>query len=324
MSRWKNIRHSLEHAAAVAMSRMVPHLSRPALLTSANLLGQLAFRIDRRGRATALENLHLIFPDWPAGKHAEIALASYRNLARTVLDLFWSPNLTPQNRHHYIREDLHIDPSHPHSSTLWITPHFGNFEWLSISSGLFGSQIKIIAQDFKNPALTPIFQALRTSTGNQAIPRNRAAIRLFKHLKGGGQSALLSDLTIRPSNAATIIECFGRKVSVTALHGVLASRTGASITTAYSLPKNDGTYTHVIGPAFDVGNATPQEIAQRCWDEFEPVIREHPEYWMWPYKFWRYLPADTDPATYPSYANRSKPFDRLLNSQSQPGSSPQS
>jgi hypothetical protein len=54
-----------------------------------------------------------------------------------------------------------------------------------------------------------------------------------------------------------------------------------------------------------------QAAAQACWDVFEPVLRDHPEQWMWLYKHWRYLPEGADPAHYPAYANRSKAFDRL-------------
>jgi len=57
-----------------------------------------------------------------------------------------------------------------------------------------------------------------------------------------------------------------------------------------------------------------RKIVQTCWDGFEPIIRQHPEQWLWVYKHWRYLPASID-RPYPFYANRSERFDRELENQ---------
>jgi Kdo2-lipid IVA lauroyltransferase/acyltransferase len=54
------------------------------------------------------------------------------------------------------------------------------------------------------------------------------------------------------------------------------------------------------------------EIAQACWDQFEPYVREHPAPWMWMYKHWRYRPAAADPAEYPFYSNVSPAFEQRL------------
>jgi hypothetical protein len=57
--------------------------------------------------------------------------------------------------------------------------------------------------------------------------------------------------------------------------------------------------------------ATPQEIAQACWDCFEPAVRRNPAPWLWMYKHWRYLPPDAQ-RPYPEYANPSPHFRRLI------------
>jgi hypothetical protein len=60
-----------------------------------------------------------------------------------------------------------------------------------------------------------------------------------------------------------------------------------------------------------------QEITQACWNQFEPIIRENPDYWLWVYKHWRYRPS-TAVNTYPFYANRSTQFDLEIESQEHP------
>ena len=55
-----------------------------------------------------------------------------------------------------------------------------------------------------------------------------------------------------------------------------------------------------------------QAAAQRCWNAFEPAIRARPEYWMWMYKHWRYLPTPKPDAAYPDYAQYWKEFAKLV------------
>jgi len=63
---------------------------------------------------------------------------------------------------------------------------------------------------------------------------------------------------------------------------------------------------------------THQQIAQACWDSFEPYVRKNPAPWLWMYKHWRYRPSDAQ-RPYPFYANVEPRFDKLLKSEeSQP------
>ena len=61
----------------------------------ANCLGSLVFFFDKRGKQVARANLDAAFGDsrTPAEKR-RIAVGSYRTFARTMLELFWSPNLS--------------------------------------------------------------------------------------------------------------------------------------------------------------------------------------------------------------------------------------
>ena len=77
-------------------------------------------------------------------------------------------------------------------------------------------------------------------------------------------------------------------------------------------PLPDGRYRLVFHPPLNLpSGASAREIAQACWDQFEPVIRENPAPWLWMYKHWRYLPARPD-RPYPFYANSLRPFEDIL------------
>ena len=60
---------------------------------------------------------------------------------------------------------------------------------------------------------------------------------------------------------------------------------------AVTEPYPDGTLTAILHPGLTFPpDATLQEIAQQCWDFFEPILRKRPELWLWPYKHFRYRP----------------------------------
>jgi hypothetical protein len=48
----------------------------------------------------------------------------------------------------------------------------------------------------------------------------------------------------------------------------------------------------------------------------EPMIKKNPELWLWSYKQWRYKPSTALEGQYPFYANTTKRFDEILESQS--------
>jgi Kdo2-lipid IVA lauroyltransferase/acyltransferase len=291
-------------------------LPRHWLLVLARVLGLVAFCADARGRGAALENLRVALGECTGWlERCGMAIGAYQNFARTFCDLFWARSLTPATWREHI-EIIYHEPdlmSQIARGSIWVTPHYGNFELSSLTTGYAEIPMHIVAQNFKNAALTEIFADLRQSSGHQVISQEGAMIRLIKVLKRQGHVAFLTDLNFKPSQATGAVECFGLQTCVTLMHGLLAQRLRVPIIPAVCEPLPDGRYQFVIYPAVctDV-DAEPQEIAQRVWDVFEPLIREKPERWMWMYKHWRYLPANAADERYPNYANRNKEFARQV------------
>jgi Kdo2-lipid IVA lauroyltransferase/acyltransferase len=105
---------------------------------------------------------------------------------------------------------------------------------------------------------------------------------------------------------------------VTQIHAFLHQRTGYPIVPWVTLPRGDGGYLIRILPWLRFpADSSYQEITQACWNQFEPIIRENPDHWLWVYKHWRYKPTISD-RLYPFYANRSTQFDLEIESQEHP------
>lgn len=309
------IRHWLEFLGLSLAVGIVKFLPWRMMNRLAQPLGNLVCACDRRGRAVAHANLDAAFGTLSLAEKNRITRASYRGFARTMLELLWSPNLTPAVFEKIVSVEGPGTTLKPSQSAIYICLHASNFEWFSQRVPLLrGYPGIVVTQRMKNPLLGAIFDRLRGSSGHEIIPQERALIRMLRHLKNGGYFCMVMDLNLDPDEASVIIEEFGGlKTCVTQMHAALALHTGAKIIPCEGEAMNDGTYRLIFHEPLDYpADATAAEIAQLCWDVLEPSIRTHPEQWLWSYKHWRFQPADKTGARYPFYANEAKRFDRLL------------
>ncbi len=303
-----------------AIAWILPRTPRGVILALSRWIGTAAYYADKRGRNTALENLHCAFGErYNLAERQRIACGSYQVFARTFFDLFWSAKLTPETWQQYISVRLHdekVEQQAREKGGIWVTPHFGNFEFVSLTWGYRGMPYTVVAQDFKNPGLTPIFSRIRSHSGQKVIPQESAILRLMKHLKRGGYVGMLVDLNIQPGKTAAAVRCFGLWNSVPTLHVELAQRLGLAIIPTICLPLPDGRYEVVtLADIHPQPDDDIRELSQRVWDYCEKAILEHPECWLWMYKHWRYHPVGTPGVRhpdYPSYSNYSDVLENMI------------
>jgi lauroyl/myristoyl acyltransferase len=311
----KKLRYWFEYIGVGAVLRIVPLLAIGLVRLLADGAGWLVYHLDRKNRRVALANLEAAFGDKFTAKERErIARRSVQVFGRSFLELFWTPRLTASNVGKYITiEDeellqsiLSTKASRP---VVGVTIHFGNFEWASAYYALRGYTGLILMQRFKNDRLTSLFQRLRETSGQTSVTQENSMVRFFKALKRGVPVGILIDLTLKMSDPAVIFRTFGLPMRATMMHAVLHDRTRAPIMPFVALPRKGGGYLIRAFEPIQFPAKTPyHKIAQACWDKFEPLIREHPEQWLWGYKHWRYRPANPEKA-HPFYANQSELFD---------------
>lgn len=314
---WKRIRHGAEWLLVRLGAAVTPLFPRRMVEAIGSSIGWLASFLDREGRKVALSNLeHAFGSTLTLAERKKIVRQSYRHFARAMTDLFWSPRLTAENFAELIefagleQWSAALEDGKP---VIWGCHHFSNFEWMATSVGLSGRRSVIMAQEFKNPLLDPTFIALRECGGHRVVTRQGSLLYLYRALRRGERVALFADLTISAKIPSVVIDCFGMKRCVSFAQAWLHQRTGAPIINAHMEPLPDGRYRLVFHPPLQLrAGASVREIAQACWDQFEPVIRRDPAPWMWMYKHWRYRPEAAHPDAYPFYANVSPHFEKRL------------
>lgn len=312
----RRARYRAEFAGLKLIAWIVPRLPWSAVRGLARVLGSAAFFFDREGRAVTLANLETAFgSEKSAPELRRIGRDSYRQFARTMLELFWARNFTAENyRNCMVMEgwDQARRLNKEHNGGIFVCLHYGNFEWLSIAGSFERLPGCIVTQEFKNPLLGPVFDDLRSLSGHRIIQRERAMMVTFRHLRDGGNIGVLIDLQVGPKHPAVPVRSFGRLSAVTRLHTMLQKRTGFPIIPIESVPLPDGRYRTIAhDPLYFAPDVTEREIAQRCWDFFEAQIRRQPEAWLWSYRHWRFEPPEAG-VPYPFYARRKGAFDRLI------------
>jgi len=310
------MRYRLEWLGLVLATKLIPLCSRRVCYHIAQIAGALLSFVDRDRYQIALSNLEVAFGGaFSLEQRRKMARESFQHFARTMVDLLWSPRLTQENFSQFIELQNFGETARdtgPERCLMIACYHYSNFEWLSLACGFLDLKGTIISQEFKNPSLDPIFKKLREQSGHELIPRDRGIMRLYKVLRRKGRTALLVDLTVPPSQGAVAINCFGLETSITSAHAWLHERTGVPIVPAHCEPLANGRYRLVFHQKIaNTAEMTHQEIAQACWNSFEPYVRKNPAPWLWMYKYWRYRPANPD-RPYPFYANFYRPFENML------------
>lgn len=299
----KRLRYRLEWLAAEMLALIIPVFPRQAVARFGRFLGRLAFRGPVR--RISLENLDVAFGDSKSLAEKErIAQASLENLVATILCLFWSRRLTPQNFRQFVEID---EASLAHAQAvlkrgkglIFTTLHFGDWELIGLATAFLGFPLTIVQEVMRNRPLQDLFSRLRGATGHRIIPQEFAATRLFRAIREGGATALLIDLGSNRRGGGVWLDFFGLPVFSSPAFAALSHRIGATLLFAYALPLPDGRMRFVYGPEITGNNV--EELSQRAYQLCEELIRKHPEAWLWSYKRWSPRPSD-EQGRYPSYS----------------------
>jgi KDO2-lipid IV(A) lauroyltransferase len=276
-------------------------LSRRACIGLGQLLGAVGYWFDYRGRSIALANIELAMGQRLSREQQRLAVRlSYQNFACTMLSLFWSPRITEANAREFIEpvgfEEVIERARQEGRGIVFVCAHQGNWEWASIAFSMAGGRANIVAEDFKNKALTELFCSLRGRNQHSILAQDKSVLKLLRAVLRGETAALLGDLNLEPSGAAVVVESFNQngvflEVCVTRMHAVLAKRGRGLLVPALTFPLSNGRWKVVAQPVIATESLSERSIAQATWEVFEKHIQERPDLWLWAYKHFKFRPA---------------------------------
>jgi Kdo2-lipid IVA lauroyltransferase/acyltransferase len=274
-----------------------------ANLQTARDIGGLIYRIDRKHRRRALENLRASFPDMPEKQLDAIAERSMQHFIELVMDVLFTTRL------------IHIESWHRHvrlvnmreplrvllrgQGAIVLTGHYGNWEILGYTLATLGFETYSVARPIDNPQIDAWLLGVRERRGQIILSKRGVTTTALDVLQKKGVLGFIADQNAGPKGM--FVPFFGRLASTYKSIGLLAIEHNVPVIVGYARRRN-GQF------AFDMGvqdviypedwKNYPRELFKdelhylttRYTKAIEDFVREDPTQYLWIHRRWKTRP----------------------------------
>jgi KDO2-lipid IV(A) lauroyltransferase len=272
----------------------------------ADFLAAVAYRVDKRHRKVAAENLTFAFPEKTPAEITQLVKGCYRHFTALVVEIAVLPKkLRVENWRRFaslVGGDKTLKALLEDRPVLIVTAHFGNWEMAGYVLGLIGFRTYAIARTLDNPHLDRFFRHFRQRTGQTILDKKDDYERIVAALEAGGKVATLGDQDA--GSKGLFVNFFNRPASAHKAVALMAMQYDA-VMLVVGIPRvREGANWHyhivcedVIDPRdyADQGNAV-KLITQRYHDSLAAMIRRHPEQYFWLHRRWKSQPKQASRA----------------------------
>ncbi len=280
-----------------ALFRMIGHIPAPIAGSLAKSAAGLWFRIDKKHRAIAIQNLTRAFgQEKSPDQIRELAVQSFVNIMRIPFEIGWSIRLTlPElHRHAEIHGLENVQAALAKGKgVLALTAHLGNWELLPSVAPMAGFSADILYRPLDFPPLDAFFLRLRTRFGAGLIPNAHAMRKILRQLKDGHVVAMLMDQNV-DWYEGVFVEFFNHRACTNKGFALLALKTRAPVVPTFMV-RNQSRFIIEFRPEVELiqtGDRTHDIEANtlRYNQAIEAVIRRYPDQWFWVHRRWKTRP----------------------------------
>lgn len=284
----------------VGIKALLAGLRAMPLERSSNLMAKIVgagVLVSARLRNVGMDNLRRAFPERDDAWRREVLRGSFRSLGRLAAEVAWFDDLRPGNIHD------RIGFTSPESEHHWrnvvrgqrqiiATGHFGNWELFAQAQGLMGYPIHIVHRPLKNALLDDLLNELRSRAGTDVIYKHAAAREILRLLRADEVVAIPIDQHAIGTQG-TPIPFFGRLAATTTAPVRLSQLTRAPLSVAVLVRRGESIdHDILVRPPIEPPPPTRsetvlREVMTRVNREFEEVVRQYPEQWLWMHRRWR-------------------------------------
>jgi Kdo2-lipid IVA lauroyltransferase/acyltransferase len=265
----------------------------------ADLVGWAAYRIDKRHRAVAAENIRAAFPTLGPRAVDRMVRGCYKHYATVAVEMLLAPRkIRIDNWRRYsdsVRGHDLLGPMLVNRPAMMVTGHFGNWEVAGYIIGVFGLRSYAIARVLDNPHLERFLKKFRQATGQTLIAKKDDFERLTSVMRTNGKVATLADQDAGPRGV--FVDFFGRPASAHKAVALMAMEYD-SVMIVFGVPRiGPGMKFRIecedlIDPREYAGRPDAvKAITQRYHAALERLIRRHPEQYFWLHRRWKTQPA---------------------------------
>lgn len=292
------VRHRLEYVLYLGAKRLLLSLSHAGVRRLGARLGRFAFRIDRRRRRRALDNLERIFPEMPPVARERVARGCFEHFGATFFEIVSAARFDPEEvrRRFDISGWEHLERAVAGERGVFImSGHFGSWELATYPLGLGLGGLDMVARPPDNPHIERDLERTRERFGNRLIAKQGAAHRMLNALRKRGRVALVIDQRVRPAEGIRV-PFLGHPAWTTPVLAYLSLRTRSPVVPVFCYPQPDGRYRLEVRAAIeppatgdagaDVASPEVAALTERYNRVVGDEVLRHPELWLWMHRRW--------------------------------------
>jgi len=292
-------RHRLEYWAVRAAACELLQLPPKAAFAVAETAGVLARRVLKGRSRTGRENLSAAYPTLTEAEVEALLDGVYRNLFRTVAEIFHLRRLIkPNTWRSYIEVEngeRALDVFIEGRGGILVAGHLGNWELLGHALPYIGLDSQALARRLDNPLLDEFILGVRQSGLQRIILKQGSGALIEKRLSEGGFISILVDQDA--GHKGVFVPFFGRMASTWRTPALLSQKTGAPILPGCCVRVGRGIGFKVIvgrpiypNPNADVSAETLRMTANFT-RQLEEWVRAYPEQYLWLHRRWKSAPG---------------------------------
>ena len=289
---------SIVYLTVLVFSWVCRILPRKWAMGLGSAIGKLLYRVLKKRRQIALNNLQIAFGDDLKQTHRqEICKACFINFGKTVIEFMRFPKLNAENIwcEVTVHGGEHLNSAlEKGKGAIVFLPHFGNWELLSLIYGaLIPNRAKAIAFPLKNARLNDLIWRHRQLLSLELIPRKNAIRATLRALKNNDAVGFFADQNA--GDQGVFIDFFGKPASTARGPVSIALKTGAPILFSLDIRQpDDQHHIHILPPI----QLEPSENFERDVElytthllkQLEKYIRKYPDQWFWIHNRWKTQP----------------------------------
>ena len=263
------------------------------LIALGALVGRLAFALGIR-RAIALDGLGRAFPALDAAARRRLAVQSYEQLGRSLVEVALSRRLPDAALERLVQFDgweIYERAAAAGKGVVVAVAHFGNWELLARACARRGVRLTAITRRLRG-GLNERLVAARREGGLRELPDKGSTGDALALLRRGEVLAVVVDQNMRPRRGI-FVDFFGTPACTTPAAAVLSLRSGAPLIAGFPVRQPDGSHrVRVVGP-FETtlrGHAGVVALTQAVTVAVEEIVRQHPDHWFWVHRRWKTRP----------------------------------
>jgi heptosyltransferase II len=260
------------------------------LFAIGNVLGLGAWLLLPQYRRLAEHNLEIAFGDEKSSRELRrIARRNFQYLSANLLCSLKMVSMPAEKLARYV-EPENLDAVHAvlraGRPVVLVLSHIGSWELAAqLVPHYLPYRIGSPYQSLRNRYIDRDVSRRRVRTGAELFDRSEGFHKPIELLRSGGLLGIFADQHAGDHGVWTPL--FGRLASTSALPGLLAKRTGATVMAAAVHTDGPGRWRMVFTPRLDSAGDSVDSITFKANATIEQQVRRAPEDWLWVHNRWK-------------------------------------